>query len=228
MITPEAVESALKDCAPPIVSGKDWEWLAMAVRRSLASTMQNVSDSPDRTSNAAICRELVGLCEQISGAYIALQRRSNEADMQLWNVAFKQWKGVNALAADDDPDFDYNRFERALADLKWLGEFVGHAAVNTKQQKANWRTTERKLLRVERGHCLARVYESAFGIPITVNNWPSGMHRAPSPFMEFYQKMVALAFGERATPDLAGILKLARRRHLSAPYAVSEGEIPGL
>ena len=48
-VTPEAVASALADFALPLAPGRHMDWLAMAVRRSLAISMPNISDGPERT-----------------------------------------------------------------------------------------------------------------------------------------------------------------------------------
>ncbi|MCW1383915.1 hypothetical protein OLX02_13915 [Novosphingobium sp. KCTC 2891] len=227
-VTPEAVASAMVGFALPLSPGKELDWLAMAVRRALGISIPNVSDGPERPSNAEFRDELVSLAERATETWIAIFQRSPEADSRLWDEAFNQWEGCNALAAGDDPEFEYNRFRAALAELNWLSSFLGKAVKGTEQQKPNWRAAERKRIRVQRGLYLAPIFEAAFGTVVSANNWPSGVHRAPSAFMDFYQRMVALAFGEQRTPDLSGVLKAVCRMHRQYPTTFADGVIPGL
>jgi len=227
-VTGEAVGRALAGFTLPLSPGKEMDWLAMAVRRSLAISIPDTSDGPERPSNAEFRDELLSLAEQASATWIAIFQRSAEADSRLWDEAFRRWEGCNALALGDDPDFEYNRFRAALTELEWLSSFLGNAVKGTEQQKPNWRAAERKRIRVHRGLYLARVFEAAFGTAVSANNWPSGAHRTPSAFMDFYQRMVALAFGEHCTPDISGVLKAVCRLHRQYPAEFAEGIIPGL
>jgi hypothetical protein len=82
---------------------------------------------------------------------------------------------------------------------------------------------------VERGQHLARIYEAAFGKLVTANNYPNdARHKAPTPFMDFYSRMVTLAFGGRETSNLAEVVKAACQLHREDPAQFAEGIIPGL
>lgn len=225
-VTPEAVGDALLEF--PLSSDRTLDWLAMAVRRSLAFTMRNASDGPQRASNSEIRRELEGMAETLGAAWAIVFDRSDAADSRLWNHAFRHWEGVNALAAADDPSFAYNRFRRALISAAWLADFMRDAARETEAQRGPWRRAEERAARIERGRCLAPVFESAFGQPVSSSNWPSDARHEKTPFMQFYQDMVRVAFSEQATPDLSGVLKEACRLHRESPVEFRENMIPGL
>ena len=81
--------------------------------------------------------------------------------------------------------------------------------------------------RIERVQFLAPIFETAYAQKATSNDYPSGKARSPTPFMCFYQSVVALAVGERATPDLAAIVKDGLSRHRRSPAEIAKGLIPG-
>lgn len=228
-VTPEAVALALDGFSLQLSSSRTIDWLAMAVRRALGNTARRTGDGPRRPSNSEIRAELTRLAEAVQAAWGKVFDRSEASDSRLWDHAFRHWEGVNALATSDDPGFAYNRFRTALADLDWMSGFLRAAAQETEPQRGAWRRAEERRIRVERGQYLAPVFEATFGEAVTANNWPSdARHSAPTPFMDFYQRMVALAFAEQATPDLSGILKAASRLHRNEPVEFVQGAIPGL
>ena len=121
------------------------------------------------------------------------------------------------------------RFKAAVAELDWLVSFTREAATTTPTQRGPWRQSERKRLRVERGQYLAPIFEAAFGQPVSANNFPNdARHKAPTPFMDFYSRMVTLAFGARGTSNLSEVVKAACQLHRQHPAQFAEGIIPGL
>lgn len=231
-VTPEAVTSALAGFAPRLLQGKDMDWLAMAVRRSLAISIPSASDGPKRTSNADTRAELNRLAALTEMTWLELFQCDDAADSRLWNHAWRNWDGKGGADFGDgmvigEPS-DYRRFKAAVAELDWLASFIREAARATEGQCGPWRQTEEKRLRVLRAQFLAPVFESAFGRRVSANNWPSGTHRKPSAFMDFYQRMVELAFGEQATPNISGVVKAACQLHRKQPVQFAEGVIPGL
>lgn len=231
-ITPVAVSESLCDFNPSLVSGRDMAWLAMAVRRSLAISIPNQREAPQRTSNADIRAELERLANLAGSTWLELFQCDDTVESQLWDHAWHHWDGHGGSDVGDgrvmgEPS-DYRRFKSAVAELDWLASFMRDAARATASQRGPWRQSDGKRLRVERGQYLAPIFEAAFGQPVSANNWPSGTHRGPSAFLDFYQRMVALAFGERATPDISGVLKAACQLHRQRPAEFAEGIIPGL
>ena len=222
------VTMALATFGLPLQPDKNHAWLAMAVSRALAITIpDSPSRRPDRASNAETRKELERMTEKLRTTWATLFGCSYGVDARLWSFAFQQWEG-NKLTAMEDPAFGYNRFRSLLPELDWLASYVALAAPNTQSQPPNWRLKSERDLRVERGQYLAPVFEAAFGQPVSVNNWPNAQHKAPTPFMDFYQRMMALSFSELAIPNLSGVLKDATGLHRHQPIVFAEDIIPGL
>lgn len=231
-VSDEAVSSALAGFPLSLNERHDMAWLAMAVRRALAITMRHKEDGPDRTSNAAIRKELERLAALVGSTWLQLFNCNHAADSQLWRHAWQHWNGdggtdIGGGIIMGEPS-DYRRFQAAITELDWLSSFLRDAAKATESQQGPWRQSEEKFLRIERGQYLAPIFEAAFAQKVSANNWPSGTHKAPSAFMDFYQRMVALAFNEKATPDISGVLKAACQLHRKQPAQFAEGIIPGL
>lgn len=234
MVTPEAVRTALHDFSLSLLPGKDWEWLALAVRRTLAIGLKHVSGKAERPSNRQVRQELARLSQAAQSAWVTIFSRSREADSELWSHAFRSWQGSNALAAAEDADFGYNRFMAAVVELEWLSSILRDAARSTPKQRGSWRSAEMRQERIDRGQSLAAVFVAAFGQQPTANNFSGAkwsgdaISKAPTAFMDFYQRMVGLAFSERATPDLSGVTKEACRLHRKDPASFSDWIVPGL
>lgn len=227
-----AVAKALADLTLPLMPGKDMEWLAMAVRRSLAFTMRSASNSPDRTSDAQIRGELQRLAALAGSTWLELFQCNLATDSRLLDYAWHH-SGVEAGTSDGDGEtvpepYEYRRYRAALIELDWLSSFMREAAKATEVPRKQWRIPEQKALRIERGQFLAPVFEAAFGSAVSANNWPSGKDKKATAFMDFYQKMVELAFGEHATPNISAVLKEACRLHRLSPVQFAKGRIPGL
>lgn len=231
-VSDEAVSNALNGFPLTLSEGRDMAWLAMAVRRALAISMRHPEDSPERTSNANIRAELERLAAVAGSTWLELFQCDHAADQRLWDHAWHHWDGEGGTDVGNgmvmgEPS-DYLRFKAVIAELDWLASFMRDAAKATPSQRGPWRQSEEKRLRVERGQYLAPIFEAAFDQQVSANNWPSGTHRGPSAFMDFYQRMVALAFNEQATPDISGVLKAACHLHRQHPAQFAEGIIPGL
>lgn len=234
-VTAEAVTEALNGFAAPLAKGKDMAWLAMAVRRSLGITIQHVSDGPDRRDNASVRREMEGLAKSAGDTWKAIFGRSSEADSVMWDYAFRNWDGQggedlgNGLATFDPDETELRRFKAALSELDWLSGFLRRAAQGIESDRGPWREGIKKRLRIERGCYLAPVFEAAFGQPATANNWPSdARHVAPTAFMDFYQRMMTLAFPTEPISNLSDVLKVACQHQRRQPAWINEGLIPGL
>lgn len=229
MITARALGQALDGFAVPLRSGIDLSWLAKVTRRALVSTLRYTLDGPDRPRNADIREELKELAELARATSLALWDQSAAANGELFRHAFANWDHSNGVHAAADPDFAYNRIFRAARELEWVSTFLAQAAEAVKSQPPNWRGKAIRDLRTFRGYVLAAIYEEAFGQAITVNNWPTDpRHNAPTPFMDFYRRVMEIAFGEQATPNLSKVLKDARRHHRSNPIALAEWHALGL
>lgn len=212
--------------------GKDMNWLAMAVRRSLATAERGIEQGPQRTSNRNIRDELERLAALTDATWLELFQCHGAADSRLFDHAFRTWDGEGGADVGDGTvigePFDYRRYKAAVAELDWLSSFIRGAALATEVPRKQWKNPEQKALRIERGQYLAPVFEAAFGQRVSANNWPSGTEPNLTAFMDFYQRMVALAFMEQATPNISGVLKAACRLHRQQPVQFAKGIIPGL
>ena len=68
-------------------------WLAMAVRRSLAISMPHPSDGPERTSNADIRAELKRLETLAGSTWLELIQCNEPPISRLWDYALHHWDG---------------------------------------------------------------------------------------------------------------------------------------
>lgn len=232
-VTREAVVRALEGFPLSLLPNRDMDWLATAVRRSLAISIRSGSDSPQRTSNADIRAELDRLAGIVGSTWRELFECDWNAQARLWDYAWRRWDGEGGKKMDDGSIIGeplmYVRFKAAVRELDWLEGFMREAAGATKRQRGPWRQSEEKRLRVERGEYLAPIFEAAFGQPVSANNFPNeARHKAPTAFMDFYQRMVTLAFGARETANLAEVVKAACQLHRECPAEFGEGIIPGL
>ena len=232
-MTPAAVSEALTDFVPSLVSGRDMVWLAMAVRRSLAISIPNQREAPERTKNADIRAELERLARLAGSTWLELFQCDDTAESRLWDHACDHWDGQGGSNVGNGiiigEPLDYRRFKSAIAELDWLASFLRDAAKATASQRGPWRQVEGKRHRVVRGQFLAPVFEAAFGQPVSANNYPSdARHKTPTPFMDFYSRMVTLAFNALETSNLSEVVKAACQLHRHRPAEFSEGIIPGL
>ena len=225
-VTAKSVTEVLEGFALRLVEDRDSDWLAIAVRRKFAATMRNVTDGPDRPSNAGVRDELLKLAADAQSAWLSVFSRSPEADDRVWDYARERWDGEGGQEISDSLSMgtptDYQRFTAALAELDWIGGFLQRAGAEMPSQPKKWRDRLRWDIRVERGYYLAPVFETAFGQAITVNNWPHDKTSTATPFMDFYQRMVKLAFGEGGTPNLDRVLKNARQLYLDHPHGADQ------
>lgn len=232
-VTAEAVSSALKGFTPPLLPGKDMGWLAMAIRRSLGIAVRDFDRSPKRTSNVEIRTELERLAGVAGSAWTELFLCDHAAEAHLCDHSWRDRKSSGGTDIGDgiviaEPS-DFLRFKAAVRELDWVSSFLREAAKTTKRQRGPWRQSEEKGLRVERAQYLAPIFETAFGVHVSANNFPNDVrHKAPTSFMDFYQRVVALAFGQREATNLAEVVKAACRLHRQRPATFGEGLIPGL
>jgi len=223
-LTEAAVGKALEGFA--LTPQPDMAWLARAIQGALLYTLGNASDAPERQSNKKTKAELKKLASRASKLRLAIQQRSGAADSELFEYARSQWDGgggADVLGVTIGEPSLYRAFQAAQAQLDWLPDFLLLAANGVKPQSGPWQTSERREKRIERAQCLSPIYEMAFGAAPTVNTWP-GQNGGPWP--DFYQRIVALAFGELLTPDAEGVLDEARRRDKNERVIFEPGIIP--
>lgn len=224
-ITAEAVREALERFPMPMAGGKDWPWLALAVRRSLAFSIPNRDNSPDRQPNADTRKELERLAKRCGKLWIALfDGRSQAVEDAVFDGALRRWVaevGEGAASPDGiilgDPT-DWRRFNAAINELDWLSGFLRSIAREVPSQKPRWTEAEWRRVRLRRALCLAPVFLAAF----RAKSLPGKV------FGDFYQRMVDLAFAEGDIPDFESLIGDARQLHQSHPTTFDPDFIPGL
>lgn len=232
-VTPVAVTKALAGFALPLSPGRDMEWLAMAVRRSLAIAEPHISEGPKRTPNTKIRAELEGLATSTEKAWRKLFECSDDAESRLWWFALSRWAGEGGIDAETgvvigDPS-EHRRFKAAIGELDWVVGFLREAARTIPVQTGPWGQSAQRELRTQRGQYLAVIFEAAFDVPVSANNFPTDKTvNAPTPFMDFYVKMVTLAFGNIEATNFTEVVKDACKRHSQGPARFGDGVIPGL
>ena len=219
------VRDALERFPLPLANGKDWDWVALAVRRSLAISIPSEDESPDRQPNTETRRELQRLADRCDKLWLALvQTRSREAESAIFKLAFRRWnRGEDSHIQRQDGwkeggPAEWRRFEAALGELDWLSSFLRSAARELPIQKPRWTETERRRVRLQRALYLAPIFLTAF----EMNSLPGKF------FGDFYQRMVSLAFGEHDIPDFEALIADARQMHEHYPTSFRDGLIPGL
>lgn len=232
-VTAEALQERLKPLPIELQEGKDWEWLAMLVRRALALSTPNGRDGPERDSNSEIREDLLRLSGLASDAWLQLFDPADSVDSHLYWFALSRWDGSggedvgNGMFLGDPADFV--RFRAALAELDWVSSFLRDAANSLPKQAGPWRASEQKSRRIERAQYLAPIFEAAFGHKITANNFPHDpRHSRPTPFMKFYKETVTLAFGPLEATNYTDVAKAALLRHRRTPCELNPEFFPGL
>lgn len=231
-VSAESVTDALEGFPILVSKTKDFGWLAMAIRRSLAITISSMSGGPNRTSNVDIKSELERLATVSESAWLELIQCNGAAGARLWDYAHHNWDGEGGMEVDGviiGQPSDNKRFENAVRELEWLASFMRMAARATHVPRGPWRDAERKRVRQERAQYLAVIFEATFGQKVSSNNYPhDARHLSPTPFMEFYRRIITLAFDAHETSNLPDVVKAACREHRACPARFGEGVIPGL
>lgn len=227
-VTTESVKVALSGFALPLNPARDMNWLAIAVRRTLAMCDATRLRNPNRTPNTGIRSELLRLANLAEAFYREFSHCDPSADTALWLHAARHWNG-DLFEAGLDSGFAHTRMIETINEIKWIEVFLRDAADSIPAQRGPWRQAEQKRHRVKYARHLATVYEAAFDHPVSANNYPTdALIKAQTPFMDFYGRMVKLAFGARETTNLTDVVKEACRLHRQHPAEFAEGVIPSL
>jgi hypothetical protein len=147
-VTAEALEGRLRQLPFGLQEGRDWEWLAMLVRRALALSLPDTRDGPERDSNGEIRDDLLRLSGLASDTWLQLFDPADSVDSHLYWFALSRWDGLggedvgNGMVLGDPADFV--RFRAALAELDWVSSFLRDAAKSLPKQTGPWRASEQK------------------------------------------------------------------------------------
>jgi hypothetical protein len=222
LLTDDAIEAAVADFRLPLAPGVTLDWLSRAVRNALSSSRADVTSTSKRPSNRQVKANLTGAATAADTAFYALLQLDWWSDEALWRASLAGWDGEGGVDLGElgvvAPAAEYRRFKETIDNLEWLSAWLRLVSASLPSQRSPWRRQADRTLRINRGRQLAPVFEAAFGQQVSANNWPSdARHKHSTAFMDFYERMVAVAFNERSTPDLPGILKEVCQKHRATP-----------
>lgn len=222
LVTAETVRNALSpDKRLRLAPGRDWEWLAVAVRRALAIAQRYGSDNPDSSDWVS--------GKEVRNELLALTAKAGPLAQQL---AALSPQAVDAV--QEYGDAAYARLAAAANEIAWLMHFAEQAAKSIEVPRQQVLSPVRKEMRIDWARHLAPVFESAFGQKVTAANRADTTNELVrndlSPFQSFYLRMAEVAFGKvaRAGTGIVDVTKAARCKHREQPVIFSEGLIPGL
>lgn len=217
-LTPSNLAAELAHFTYKLAEGKDYDWLAMAIRRALALSVRAAGDGPDRQPNAETRKEIQGLAKRSGKLWLALRENlSQEADDALYSYAFRNWAGEREGISSGDPT-EWKRFRSALAELDWLSGWLRRAADQIPSQRPRWTEREVRNIRIQRGLALAPIYLSAYRVNTL----------ASKAFGDFYQRVTDLAFDEGDIPDFESMMSEIRQSHSKEPLVYEAHFIPGI
>lgn len=230
-VTTEAVAKSMRGFSLQLAEDRDMDWLATAVRRSLAIVSRSV-DVSEMVSPSETRAKMERLASTVDETWKALSECDSEVDARIWAYACFTGDGEIDAALDGelfgDPS-DYRRFHTIISELSWLARFLRTSAAKIESRRGSWRQSMVRALRIERALLMAPIFEVAFGQRVSANNFPSdARHKAPTPFMDFYDRMTTLAFGLPETTNLAEVVKIACQVHREAPAQFAPDLIPRL
>lgn len=224
-ITATVIESALDGFALQLVTGWDMSRLARAIQDVTNLGRAHPSDGPKRVSNADAKKKIKMLAALASKLHSGLRGLTSEADHFVFWEAFRSFESLSDLPDSERFEFSSHDFDSELmAPLARFAEILEMAAwrAGSEKQAPKWKAKEETELRIRFAMGLSRHFETAFGKSATVNNWDTA--QSLGHWADFYQRMRAAIFEEKATPNLIFILKEARKRKLG-PMPNTEGLI---
>lgn len=210
-ITPELMADVLKGCDLRPLRGAEWfadtirPIIYIAARQRLPKGNAEIRD--DLLSFASRLRDLfmdsMAVRRDAGDECLAFAQELESRRGEFWPK--------HALAAFYNPE-----------SLVWLAKFYEHVAerYHAQRQPPKWRAKARRDARVSLAMQLTAVFEEGFGRRATLNKWPSGSQFSSfGAWADFYQRVMGEALGERATPDLEGVLTEARKRLTESGYS---------
>lgn len=225
-LLPEVTAGAVKNALSGnkrlrLARGRDWEWLAMAVRRALTIAHLYGADNPDSPSWAS--------GKHTRDELLALAAKAGPLAQQLAALSPQTVDVVQ-----EHGDAAYARLAAAANEIAWLMHFAEQAAKSIEVPRQQVLSPARKEMRIDWARYLAPVFEIAFGQRVTAANRTDTTNdlarKELSPFQFFYLLMAEVAFGNaaRADTNIVGVTKAARRKHREQPVTFTQGVIPGL
>jgi hypothetical protein len=209
-VTAAAIEQALSGFSLPLSDSWTHEQLAEAVRQALSLPQRHFQSQ--RLSNQDIRKRIQKLSAAASKLADGFENLGGQAEWHIAGSSFKASGMNNFLGFLHSDRTGYATFYRWASQARLMAQYLESVAEDVSRQSPQWRQKVNRDRRVVAGAALIPVFEQAFKTTVTVNNWPfDGRHSKPTPFMEFFQLIMKVAFRENVTSDISGILKEARR-----------------
>lgn len=209
-LTRKELQAALFEFPISFTADRDLDWLTDAVRTAMEYSVVDEPYGPERKSNVELRNDIESIGRHVENLIHALNARGYQLDLHL------KW-AATCIAEGDGPT-PYGKMIDILDGLHDLLPLIEAAYLYLEEQAGPWRQSERKFWRIERGVRLAAIYQEAFGKLPTSNNYPNDpRHKAPTPFMEFYTRLISLSFGARETVNLAEVTKAACKIYRGDP-----------
>lgn len=210
-ITADTVKEALGGASLDLANGWDFKILAIEVREALSRTIPLKTYDPERVSNTEIREKFSQLSMKARALANEISTLHSLDHQHLSKTSFKIDGFANFIGFIFSQSNQYYRFQKTVPEVSFIADFLEAASHSVEEQSHKWRDHERKRLRIWRAETLIPIFCDAFGQAATVNKAPTIDHwQNPTKFMIFFQRMMGLAFGENATPNLVEVLETAR------------------
>jgi hypothetical protein len=229
-ITSTYVANALNSFPLKLITGRDHEWLAKCIQRTLhlAAILNDSTNPITKTELPDLRNDFLKLAEATSETWqelFELLPRSNKiSDLHRMEKSRKREFFLREFAfvssaVDPSPEYGepiaYSRFRHLVSELEWAAHFLRCAAQAAPVKRGRSASSE-PVLRVQ---FLAAVFEAAFGIKPTANQFPSNpLHKRPTNFMLFCQ-----LFGDFSHFNFKDIVSKGLAEHRRAPLSFADG-----
>lgn len=213
-VTLEAVAKAMLGFPLPLADGWDMLRLTTVVRRVLASAPRperlltnGHRKSPyfiERNSLQTTARKAAGLAKAMRAIQLRTGGRVIARNLLRGAAGNRKPGDVQAM----------QRYNDIVRELDWLTSFLGEVASDIPKPSPKWEAAADRDWRIHVGWGLAAVYVAAFARSPRAHKSESD----DTPFMKFFQRMMALAFElGGGGPDFKAIAIAACKRHRDEP-----------
>lgn len=250
-ITPESVESALRDFE--ITTEVNNRWLSGQIRKAFFSSVGTEEEIDEYPGKLAVRREIQAIADAIASAKTLFAARSGWAESVFRRYSrYDDLESLPDFAApiEKDPDAldrldadkegwwvessnqiamgsaDWRRFREMACGMIELEQYMRDAseALCGENDPSRWREAEKRKRRLAFANELAVVFEEAYKRDATVNSWPDDTGQPKlGPWPNFFERIACLALQIDKVPDLEGLLKKARRERLDKISAEADG-----
>lgn len=198
-LTTEALAEAIDGFPLSLSPGRDLDWLAHALRKTIAlATPVGIAVGDKAQPNAVTRANLTRAAVKIEKAAAALKQLS---DLDL----------VPVVRAMESTPRGAPSFRLMPAEFEYVADAFRTVARSLHIAQGPTRAAAARELAVRRAFYVAPLFEMAFATKATVNDYP-GADLGHWP--DFFERIMSAATGDRVA-DLRKVLKEARSRHLA-------------